>query len=56
MRKKEQLDWMIGSLRTLAALVGVLLLAFGAAPGVLAAGTQAEVEQETMQDSHTQWF
>lgn len=40
MRKKEQLDWMIGSLRTLAALMGVLLLAFGAAPGVLAAGSQ----------------
>lgn len=40
MRKKVQLDWIIGSLRTLAALAGVLLLAFGAAPGALAAGTQ----------------
>ncbi len=40
MKKRKQMDWVIGSLRTLAALVGVLLLAFGAAPGVLAAGTQ----------------
>ena len=40
MKKRRQLDWVIGSLRTLAALAGVLLLAFGAAPGALAAGTQ----------------
>lgn len=39
MKKRRQLDWVIGSLRTLAALAGVLL-AFGAAPGALAAGTQ----------------
>lgn len=40
MKKRQRTDWMIGSLRTLAALAGVLLLAFGAAPGALAAGTQ----------------
>ena len=40
MKKRWQMDWIIGSLRTLAALAGVLLLAFGAAPGALAAGTQ----------------
>ena len=40
MKKRKQMDWVIGSLRTLTALVGVLLLAFGAAPGLLAAGTQ----------------
>ena len=40
MKKRRQMDWVIGSLRTLAALAGVLLLAFGAAPGALAAGTQ----------------
>ena len=40
MKKRQRTDWMIGSLRTLAALAGVLLLVFGAAPGALAAGTQ----------------
>ena len=40
MKKRQRTDWMIGSLRTVAALAGVLLLAFGAAPGALAAGTQ----------------
>lgn len=40
MKKRQRTDWMIGSLRTVAALAGVLLLVFGAAPGALAAGTQ----------------
>ena len=40
MKKRQRTDWMIGSLRTVAALAGVLLLTFGAAPGALAAGTQ----------------
>lgn len=40
MKKRQRTDWMIGSLRTVAALAGVLLLVFGAAPGALATGTQ----------------
>ena len=39
MKKRQRTDWMIGSLRTLAALAGVLLLVFGAAPGALGGGT-----------------
>lgn len=48
MKKRKQLDWVIGSLRTLAALVGVLLLAFGAAPGALAAETQQAAQAQAV--------
>ncbi|OUN84928.1 hypothetical protein B5G03_11030 [Gemmiger sp. An50] len=46
---------MIGSLRTLAALAGVLLLVFGAAPGALAAGTQQATQVPTGETGTVIW-
>lgn len=55
MKKRQRTDWMIGSLRTVAALAGVLLLAFGAAPGALAAGTQQAAQVPTGETGTVIW-
>lgn len=49
MKRAEKIDWVIGTLRTLGAAAGMLLLALCAAPGVLAAEQQTEAEQTAMQ-------
>lgn len=49
MKRVEKIDWVVGTLRTLGAAAGMLLLALCAAPGVLAAEQQTEAEQAAMQ-------